>query len=106
MDSHSDNSINKLKDSPTFSMEESSEKTKSDSPQSIRLQEDASHVRKLQKASQRGSIQLIMGPMFAGKSTELLRRVNRFEISGKRILSVKYNMDNRYSQECISTHDK
>jgi thymidine kinase len=46
-----------------------------------------------------------MGPMFAGKSTELLRRVNRLEISGKKCLNIKYSNDNRYSADCISTHD-
>ena len=56
--------------------------------------------------SQRGRIELIMGPMFAGKSTELLRRVKRLEISGKLCLSCKYSCDDRYSKECISTHDK
>lgn len=44
--------------------------------------------------------------MFAGKSTELLRRIKRQEISGKKCLSVKYAADTRYSEECISTHDK
>jgi len=56
--------------------------------------------------SQRGRIELVMGPMFAGKSTELLRRVNRYEISGKTCLSVKFAADTRYSVECISTHDR
>ena len=46
-----------------------------------------------------------MGPMFAGKSTELLRRVKRFEISGKKTLSIKYSADNRYAKDAISTHD-
>ena len=79
-----------------MSLEESSDKTKSETPKITRDSEDSMHIRRLQK-TQRGSIQLIMGPMFAGKSTELLRRVNRFEISGKKILSVRFNMDNRYS---------
>ena len=63
------------------------------------------HLRRLQKKSQRGRIELIMGPMFAGKSTELLRRVNRLEISGKKCLSVKFSGDQRYSIGSISTHD-
>ena len=54
---------------------------------------------------QRGRIELIMGPMFAGKSTELLRRVKRLEITGKKCLSVKYSADQRYSNDSISTHD-
>jgi thymidine kinase len=55
--------------------------------------------------NQRGRIEMIMGPMFAGKSTELLRRIKRLEISGKKCISIKYSGDNRYSNECISTHD-
>jgi thymidine kinase len=55
---------------------------------------------------QRGRIELIMGPMFAGKSTELLRRVKRHEIAGKKCLNIKYIEDARYSEDCISTHDK
>ena len=38
---------------------------------------DQEHLEKLAKRKQRGRIELIMGPMFAGKSTELLRRVNK-----------------------------
>ena len=53
----------------------------------------------------RGRIELILGPMFAGKSTELLRRMRRLEISGKQILSVKYAADTRYKSDAISTHD-
>lgn len=49
---------------------------------------------------------MIIGPMFAGKSTELLRRVQKHRISGKKCLFIKYAADTRYSQECIATHDK
>jgi len=55
---------------------------------------------------QRGRIELIMGPMFAGKSTELLRRVRRLEISGKKCLNIKYAADQRYKKDGIATHDK
>lgn len=67
---------------------------------------DQRYIESLNRLPQRGRIELIMGPMFAGKSTELLRRVNRLEISGKKCLSIKYSNDSRYSKECISTHDK
>lgn len=67
---------------------------------------DQRYIESLNRLPQRGRIELIMGPMFAGKSTELLRRVNRLEISGKKCLSIKYSNDRRYSKECISTHDK
>ena len=48
-----------------------------------------------------------MGPMFAGKSTELLRRMRRNQISGKLCLSVKYAGDSRYSgsDRNVITHD-
>jgi hypothetical protein len=60
-----------------------------------------SHVAKL-----RGHIELICGPMFSGKSTELLRRLKRYEIGGHRILRVKFAEDTRYSTDSISTHDR
>jgi thymidine kinase len=46
--------------------------------------------------------------MFAGKSTELLRRIRRLEISGKRCLNIKYSKDDRYvdGKDNITTHDK
>jgi ABC-type enterochelin transport system ATPase subunit len=53
----------------------------------------------------RGKIEMIIGPMFAGKSTELLRRMNRHRHSGKSCLYVKYVDDTRYDIQSISTHD-
>ena len=53
----------------------------------------------------KGMLELIIGPMFAGKSTELLRRVKRHAISGKTCLFVKYAADTRYDSTCIATHD-
>ena len=51
-------------------------------------------------------IEIILGPMFSGKSTELLRRINRYKIAKKKVLVVKYIMDIRYSETEMSTHDK
>ena len=51
------------------------------------------------------SISLIMGPMFSGKTTELQRRLRRFEVARRRILTIKYEADTRYSQK-MSTHDR
>ena len=53
----------------------------------------------------KGMLELIIGPMFAGKSTELLRRVKRHAISGKTCLFVKYAADTRYDSTCSATHD-
>lgn len=51
-----------------------------------------------------GRIDVIFGPMFAGKSSELLRRVTALE-ADKTIAMVKSDKDNRYSQTEITTHD-
>jgi len=67
--------------------------------------QDELYLKKLNQLKQRGRIELIIGPMFAGKSTELVRRVKRFEISGKKCLTIKYQSDSRYSSNHISTHD-
>lgn len=47
-----------------------------------------------------------MGCMFAGKTTELLRRTNKHSITGKRVLRVKFSADKRYGGTFkISTHN-
>lgn len=51
-------------------------------------------------------ITLILGPMYAGKSSELIRLVRRHHIAKKDCLIVKYSKDDRY--ECgnnVYTHD-
>eukprot|EP01012_Entosiphon_sulcatum_P023852 TRINITY_DN2897_c0_g1_i1.p1 TRINITY_DN2897_c0_g1~~TRINITY_DN2897_c0_g1_i1.p1 ORF type:complete len:203 (-),score=37.29 TRINITY_DN2897_c0_g1_i1:356-964(-) len=53
-----------------------------------------------------GRIELILGPMFAGKSTELLRRMRRHEHGQKRCLLVKAARDTRYDDACVATHDR
>eukprot|EP00041_Stephanoeca_diplocostata_P015195 m.288391 g.288391 ORF g.288391 m.288391 type:complete len:226 (+) comp19960_c0_seq11:177-854(+) len=58
------------------------------------------------RPSSDGSIQLILGPMFSGKSTELLRRIKRYSIAKNRCLVIKYINDTRYSKDRVSTHDR
>ncbi|XP_051851445.1 thymidine kinase, cytosolic isoform X1 [Antechinus flavipes] len=53
----------------------------------------------------RGQIQVILGPMFSGKSTELMRRVRRFQIAQYKCLVIKYAKDTRYGKS-FSTHDR
>ena len=55
---------------------------------------------------QAGRIEVIVGPMFAGKTTEMLRRIDRAELGRKRCIVMKYNKDQRYSVEKVSTHDE
>ena len=37
-----------------------------------------------------GELQLIMGPMFSGKSSELLRRARRYQFARKSVVVLKY----------------
>ena len=49
---------------------------------------------------------MIFGPMFSGKSTELIRRLQRFKIARYSCLIVKYANDKRYTKDAsIATHD-
>ena len=48
---------------------------------------------------------MILGPMFAGKSTELIRRVRKYRAARKQVLVVKYAADTRYSENDLATHD-
>jgi thymidine kinase len=49
-------------------------------------------------------LELLVGPMYSGKSTMLIQRAERFERQKKHVLYVKYAQDNRYSADSISTH--
>lgn len=50
------------------------------------------------------SLQLIVGCMFSGKSTELIRRIRRFQSIGKRVCVVNHNLDNRDGNTGVATH--
>lgn len=52
------------------------------------------------------SIELIVGPMYSGKTSELFRRLKRLKIARKSCIMIKYANDIRYSQEYASTHDR
>ncbi len=63
-------------------------------------------IRRASAQSCQGQIQLIIGPMFSGKSTELIRRLKRYEIARYECLIVKYARDVRYDRDGIATHDR
>ncbi|ABO93888.1 predicted protein, partial [Ostreococcus lucimarinus CCE9901] len=50
-----------------------------------------------------GSLEVIFGPMFSGKSTELQRRLRRHTMASRRVLVVKYAGDNRYDDAVGTT---
>lgn len=53
-----------------------------------------------------GSLELILGCMFSGKSTELIRRIRLHKLLGKRVLVVTHASDTRYSSTArVVSHD-
>mgnify|MGYP000911952949 CR=1 FL=1 len=53
----------------------------------------------------KGSIEVITGPMFSGKSEELIRRLRRADIAGLKSIVFKPLRDNRYSEDSIASHN-
>ena len=49
-------------------------------------------------------LEVIVGCMYSGKTSELLRRIRLSEIAGLRCSSFKHGSDQRYSREHIATH--
>lgn len=60
----------------------------------------------MERVFKSGWIEIICGPMFAGKSEELIRRVKRLEYAKKKTLVFKPEIDNRYSDGEIVSHSK
>ena len=52
-----------------------------------------------------GSIEVVCGSMFSGKTEELLRRIRRSEIARKRVQVFKPRIDVRYGLERVSSHN-
>ncbi len=52
-----------------------------------------------------GYFKLIIGPMYAGKSTELLRNIDQFKFLNKNILVVNHKLNNRYNSNNLTTHN-
>jgi thymidine kinase len=53
-----------------------------------------------------GWIEAICGGMFSGKTEELIRRARRAQIAGQDIIIVKPEVDNRYSNREIVSHNE
>lgn len=53
----------------------------------------------------KGWIEVICGSMFSGKTEELLRRVKRARIAHQEVRVFKPQLDNRYDEERVVSHD-
>lgn len=52
------------------------------------------------------TLELIVGPMFAGKTEELIRKIRRATYAKKNVVIFKPQMDTRYAQDYVVSHNK
>ncbi|RKJ09798.1 thymidine kinase, partial [Butyricicoccus sp. 1XD8-22] len=55
--------------------------------------------------SQKGSIEVICGSMFSGKTEELIRRIRRVQYARQNLLIFKPKLDDRYSVNEVVSHN-
>lgn len=53
-----------------------------------------------------GYLEIILGPMFSGKSTRLVEIYNQCKFCNISVSVINHSIDNRYDDELLSTHDK
>jgi thymidine kinase len=63
---------------------------------------EQNHPNQLRK----GSIEVICGSMFSGKTEELIRRLKRANFAKQRVEIFKPKIDTRYSDEDVVSHDR
>ena len=51
-----------------------------------------------------GRVEVVCGPMFAGKTEELLRRVRRAVIAGRRVVVIGHALDTRHGADRVASH--
>lgn len=52
-----------------------------------------------------GSVEIVTGSMFCGKTEELIRRLRRATIAKKQVQVFKPALDNRYAEEKVTSHN-
>lgn len=67
-------------------------------PLEVRQVKQGQHV-------QQGQLELIVGPMFSGKSEELIRRVTRALIAKQNVVVFKPALDDRYHSSAVASHN-
>lgn len=61
--------------------------------------------RSLGESKKRGSIEVIAGSMFSGKTEELIRRLKRAKLANQKVEIFKPKTDTRYSAREVVSHD-
>lgn len=62
--------------------------------------------RSLGGSKKRGSIEVIAGSMFSGKTEELIRRLKRVKLANQKVEIFKPKIENRYSDNEVVSHDE
>ena len=57
-------------------------------------------------SSQAGYLEIILGPMWSGKTSALLKIYRQYSFCKSKICVINYEADTRYSRTMLSTHDK
>ena len=52
------------------------------------------------------SLDLVLGPMWAGKSSYIIGKIRRYRAIGWNVLVITNPLDNRYGSHVVSSHDK
>ena len=53
-----------------------------------------------------GYLEIILGPMWSGKTSALLKIYRQYSFCKSKICVINYEADTRYSKTMLSTHDK
>ena len=56
--------------------------------------------------SSTGYLELILGPMFSGKTSRIVEIYKQCEFCNISVVVINHTIDNRYDDELLSTHDK
>lgn len=59
----------------------------------------------MEKQSHKGTLEVICGSMFSGKSEELIRRIKRAEWARQNVITFKHSLDDRATTEYVVSHN-
>ena len=76
-----------------------------DDPGTVRPNREVASATVIRIPPQRGGwLEVVCGPMFSGKSEEMIRRLRRAEIAGQRVVIFKPRIDDRYDATDVVSH--
>lgn len=61
---------------------------------------------RIRKISMPGYLEMIIGPMFSGKTTMLIQKADQYELCNQKVLMVNHCSDVRYGTHGVFTHGK